>query len=121
MRSALVRIITTSPAPITTNSDGTASAETRAGERSSSSAATTSTTPLIRQIVQNSGRWPGRRMSPTLPSPGVPDVLGATALLFGSGIVGAFVDNIPTTATVSVIEDMVAGTGVSDRRAAGPG
>jgi Na+/H+ antiporter NhaD/arsenite permease-like protein len=42
------------------------------------------------------------------------ELLGATALLFGSGIVGAFVDNIPyTTATVPVVEEMVAGTGVS--------
>ncbi|WP_308213212.1 ArsB/NhaD family transporter [Nocardioides pinisoli] len=42
------------------------------------------------------------------------DLLGATALLFGSGVVGAFVDNIPyTTATVPVVEEMVAGTGVS--------
>ncbi|WP_366916397.1 ArsB/NhaD family transporter [uncultured Nocardioides sp.] len=41
-------------------------------------------------------------------------LLGATALLFGSGIVGAFVDNIPyTTATVPVVEEMVAGTGAS--------
>jgi Na+/H+ antiporter NhaD/arsenite permease-like protein len=42
------------------------------------------------------------------------ELLGATALLFGSGIVGAFVDNIPyTTATVPVVEEMVSGTGVS--------
>lgn len=41
-------------------------------------------------------------------------LLGATALLFGSAIVGAFVDNIPyTTATVPVVEEMVAGTGAS--------
>lgn len=40
------------------------------------------------------------------------ELLGATALLFGSGIVGAFVDNIPyTTATVPVVQEMVAGTG----------
>ena len=39
------------------------------------------------------------------------ELLGATALLFGSGVVGAFVDNIPyTTATVPVVEDMVAAT-----------
>lgn len=37
------------------------------------------------------------------------ELLAATALLFGSGIVGAFVDNIPyTTATVPIVEDMVA-------------
>jgi Na+/H+ antiporter NhaD/arsenite permease-like protein len=39
---------------------------------------------------------------------------GATALLFGSGIVGAFVDNIPyTTATVPVVEEMAASTSTS--------
>lgn len=39
------------------------------------------------------------------------ELLGATALLFGSGVVGAFVDNIPyTTATVPVVEEMVAST-----------
>ncbi|MBC2933934.1 ArsB/NhaD family transporter [Nocardioides sp. zg-1228] len=39
------------------------------------------------------------------------ELLGATALLFGSGVVGAFVDNIPyTTATVPVVEEMVSGT-----------
>ena len=37
------------------------------------------------------------------------ELLGATALLFGSGVIGAFVDNIPyTTATVPVVEEMVA-------------
>jgi Na+/H+ antiporter NhaD/arsenite permease-like protein len=42
------------------------------------------------------------------------ELLGATALLFGSGVVGAFVDNIPyTTATVPVVEEMVASTGSS--------
>jgi Na+/H+ antiporter NhaD/arsenite permease-like protein len=42
------------------------------------------------------------------------ELLGATALLFGSGIVGAFVDNIPyTTATVPVVEEMVASTATS--------
>jgi Na+/H+ antiporter NhaD/arsenite permease-like protein len=39
------------------------------------------------------------------------ELLGASALLFGSAVVGAFVDNIPyTTATVPVVEDMVAAT-----------
>jgi len=39
------------------------------------------------------------------------ELLAATALLFGSGVVGAFVDNIPyTTATVPIVEDMVAAT-----------
>ncbi|MFC7360331.1 ArsB/NhaD family transporter [Nocardioides astragali] len=42
------------------------------------------------------------------------ELLGATALLFGSAIIGAFVDNIPyTTATVPVVQDMVATTGSS--------
>jgi Na+/H+ antiporter NhaD/arsenite permease-like protein len=42
------------------------------------------------------------------------ELLGATALLFGSGVVGAFVDNIPyTTATVPVVEEMVAATGAT--------
>lgn len=42
------------------------------------------------------------------------ELLGATALLFGSGIIGAFVDNIPyTTATVPVVEEMVAATSSS--------
>ena len=39
------------------------------------------------------------------------ELLGATALLFGSGVFGAFVDNIPyTTAMVPIVEDMVAAT-----------
>ncbi|MFT4263577.1 MAG: ArsB/NhaD family transporter [Nocardioides sp.] len=39
------------------------------------------------------------------------ELLGATALLFGSGVFGAFVDNIPyTTAMVPIVEDMVAVT-----------
>ncbi|SEF18813.1 ArsB/NhaD family transporter [Jiangella alba] len=39
------------------------------------------------------------------------EFLGATALLFGSGVIGAFVDNIPyTTAMVPIVEDMVAAT-----------
>jgi Na+/H+ antiporter NhaD/arsenite permease-like protein len=42
------------------------------------------------------------------------ELAGATALLFGSGIVGAFVDNIPyTTATVPVVEEMAASTSTS--------
>ena len=42
------------------------------------------------------------------------ELLAATALLFGSGIVGAFVDNIPyTTATVPIVEEMVASTATS--------
>jgi Na+/H+ antiporter NhaD/arsenite permease-like protein len=39
------------------------------------------------------------------------ELLGASALLFGSGVIGAFVDNIPyTTAMVPIVEDMVAVT-----------
>ena len=39
------------------------------------------------------------------------ELLGATALLFGSGLIGAFVDNIPyTTAMVPIVEDIVAAT-----------
>jgi Na+/H+ antiporter NhaD/arsenite permease-like protein len=39
------------------------------------------------------------------------ELLGATALLFGSGVFGAFVDNIPyTTAMVPIVEDVVATT-----------
>ena len=39
------------------------------------------------------------------------ELLASTVLLFGSGVVGAFVDNIPyTTATVPVVEEMVAAT-----------
>jgi Na+/H+ antiporter NhaD/arsenite permease-like protein len=42
------------------------------------------------------------------------ELLGATALLFGSGVIGAFVDNIPyTTATVPIVEEMVAATASS--------
>jgi len=39
------------------------------------------------------------------------ELLGATALLFGSAVIGAFVDNIPyTTAMVPIVQDMVAAT-----------
>jgi Na+/H+ antiporter NhaD/arsenite permease-like protein len=39
------------------------------------------------------------------------ELLGATALLFGSGVFGAFVDNIPySTAMVPIVEEMVAVT-----------
>ena len=42
------------------------------------------------------------------------ELLAATALLFGSGVIGAFVDNIPyTTATVPIVADMVAATSSS--------
>lgn len=40
------------------------------------------------------------------------ELLASTVLLFGSGVVGAFVDNIPyTTATVPIVEEMVAASG----------
>ncbi|MFX5964723.1 SLC13 family permease, partial [Acinetobacter baumannii] len=42
------------------------------------------------------------------------ELLGATALLFGSAVIGAFVDNIPyTTAMAPIVEDMVAATSTS--------
>ncbi|MDT0202465.1 ArsB/NhaD family transporter [Nocardioides sp. AE5] len=42
------------------------------------------------------------------------ELLASTVLLFGSGIVGAFVDNIPyTTAMVPIVEDLVAASGTS--------
>jgi Na+/H+ antiporter NhaD/arsenite permease-like protein len=42
------------------------------------------------------------------------ELLAATALLFGSGVIGAFVDNIPyTTAMVPIVDDMVAATPTS--------
>ncbi|THV09954.1 hypothetical protein E9934_15295 [Nocardioides caeni] len=42
------------------------------------------------------------------------ELLASTVLLFGSGVVGAFVDNIPyTTATVPIVEEMVAATPTS--------
>jgi Na+/H+ antiporter NhaD/arsenite permease-like protein len=42
------------------------------------------------------------------------ELLAATVLLFGSGVVGAFVDNIPySTATAPIVEDMVAATSSS--------
>ena len=47
------------------------------------------------------------------------ELLGATALLFGSGVIGAFVDNIPyTTATVPIVQDMVAATSSSGAESA---
>jgi Na+/H+ antiporter NhaD/arsenite permease-like protein len=56
-------------------------------------------------VIGAIGEWAASAM-------GDRELLGATALLFGSAIVGAFVDNIPyTTATVPVVQDMVATTG----------
>ncbi len=58
-------------------------------------------------VIGAIGEWAAAAM-------GDRELLGATALLFGSAIVGAFVDNIPyTTATVPVVQDMVATTGSS--------
>ena len=58
-------------------------------------------------VIGAIGEWAAEAM-------GDRELLGATALLFGSGVIGAFVDNIPyTTATVPIVEDMVAATGVS--------
>ncbi|TQL68014.1 putative tyrosine transporter P-protein [Nocardioides albertanoniae] len=55
---------------------------------------------VIGEIGKAAAAWMGDR-----------ELLGATALLFGSGVFGAFVDNIPyTTAMVPVVEDMVAVT-----------
>ena len=53
-------------------------------------------------VIGAIGEWAAEAM-------GDRELLGATALLFGSGVIGAFVDNIPyTTATVPIVEDMVA-------------
>lgn len=55
---------------------------------------------VIGEIGERAAAWMGER-----------ELLGATALLFGSGVFGAFVDNIPyTTAMVPIVEDMVAAT-----------
>ncbi|GGR62896.1 Na+/H+ antiporter NhaD/arsenite permease-like protein [Nocardioides luteus] len=55
---------------------------------------------IIGEVGRVAAQWMGDR-----------ELLGATALLFGSGVFGAFVDNIPyTTAMVPVVEDMVAVT-----------
>lgn len=58
-------------------------------------------------VIGAAGEWAADAM-------GDRELLGATALLFGSGAIGAFVDNIPyTTATVPIVEDMVAATSAS--------
>ena len=58
-------------------------------------------------VIGAVGEWAAEAM-------GDRELLGATALLFGSGVIGAFVDNIPyTTATVPIVEDMVATTATS--------
>ncbi|WP_364510938.1 ArsB/NhaD family transporter [Nocardioides sp. LML1-1-1.1] len=58
-------------------------------------------------IIGRIGEWAADAM-------GERELLASTVLLFGSGVVGAFVDNIPyTTATVPVVEEMVAATGTT--------
>jgi Na+/H+ antiporter NhaD/arsenite permease-like protein len=58
-------------------------------------------------VIGNIGKFAAEAM-------GDRELLGASVLLFGSAVVGAFVDNIPyTTATVPIVEDMVAATGSS--------
>nr|WP_218855830.1 ArsB/NhaD family transporter [Nocardioides daedukensis] len=55
-------------------------------------------------IIGEIGEWAAEAM-------GDQELLAATVLLFGSGVVGAFVDNIPyTTAMVPIVEDMVGAT-----------
>ena len=55
---------------------------------------------VIGDIGEFAANWMGDR-----------ELLGATVLLFGSGVLGAFVDNIPyTTAMVPIVEEMVAAT-----------
>ena len=55
---------------------------------------------VIGDIGESAANWMGER-----------ELLGATVLLFGSGVLGAFVDNIPyTTAMVPIVEEMVAAT-----------
>ena len=58
-------------------------------------------------IIGAIGEWAAEAM-------GQRELLAATVLLFGSGVVGAFVDNIPySTATAPIVEDMVAATASS--------
>ena len=55
-------------------------------------------------VIHDIGRFAAEAM-------GDRELLGASALLFGSGVFGAFVDNIPyTTAMVPIVQDMVAVT-----------
>ena len=55
---------------------------------------------VVGEIGQLAAGWMGDR-----------ELLGATALLFGSGVFGAFIDNIPyTTAMVPIVQDMVGAT-----------
>ena len=61
------------------------------------------------------GRWPGPGGRDRRPRPGLGGrhreryLLAATALLFGSAVLGAFVDNIPYTAAMApIVEDLVA-------------
>jgi Na+/H+ antiporter NhaD/arsenite permease-like protein len=58
-------------------------------------------------IIGAIGEWAAEAM-------GQRELLASTVLLFGSGVVGAFVDNIPySTATAPIVEDMVAATSSS--------
>ena len=58
-------------------------------------------------IIGAIGEWAADTM-------GQRELLASTVLLFGSGVVGAFVDNIPySTATAPIVEDMVAATSSS--------
>ena len=58
-------------------------------------------------IIGAIGEWAADAM-------GERELLASTVLLFGSGVVGAFVDNIPySTATAPIVEDMVAATSTS--------
>ncbi|WP_243058085.1 SLC13 family permease [Nocardioides sp. SR21] len=53
-------------------------------------------------VIGDVGRWAADTM-------GEHELLASTVLLFGSAVVGAFVDNIPyTAATVPIVDDMVA-------------
>lgn len=55
-------------------------------------------------VIGEIGEWAADAM-------GGNELLASTVLLFGSGVIGAFVDNIPyTTAMVPIVEDMVAVT-----------
>lgn len=58
-------------------------------------------------VIGEIGEWAADSM-------GGNEFLASTVLLFGSGVIGAFVDNIPyTTAMVPIVEDMVAVTPTS--------
>ena len=55
-------------------------------------------------VIDRAGQWAAQMM-------GGDELLGVTGLLFGSAVVGAFVDNIPyTTAMAPIVEEMVMST-----------